>query len=170
MSTTSKPHPWLRTAMKMSLKRLPILHSLVSKSSHIRTKMKKPMMIHKLVSIKKPTKLNRFKLLKHYNYGYLGGYQFDSPSSTPLIRYCNREHEVQNRSIHDFYSVLLWCKCFGSLKAQVREDVAAPMELAMAGGIDFEEDDGDDDSVDARAERFIENFYAEMKLQRQESF
>ncbi|KAE8681465.1 hypothetical protein F3Y22_tig00111330pilonHSYRG00976 [Hibiscus syriacus] len=169
MSNASNPHPWLRrTAMQMSLQRLPILHSLVSKSNCLRTKMKKPMMIHKLVFLKKSIKLKRFKLLKYYNYGYLGGYQFDSPSTTPLVHYCNQQHEVQNRNIHDFYSVLFWCKCFGSLKAQAREeDVAAPMESPLAGEIDFEDDD---DSVDERAERFIENFYAEMRLQRQESF
>ncbi|KAK8686590.1 hypothetical protein V6N13_125614 [Hibiscus sabdariffa] len=152
--------------MKTSLKRFPILRRLVSKSNNllpisiVLSKMKRPMMIHKLVFLKKS------KRLKHYNYGFLGEYQFDSPSSTPLIHYYN-----PNTSIHDIYSMLFWCKCFGSLKVQVREEAdhlqPAPMALPLAEEIDFE--DGDY-SVDERAERFIENFYAEMRLQRQESF
>ncbi|KAK8656097.1 hypothetical protein V6N13_108656 [Hibiscus sabdariffa] len=163
----------------MPLKRLPILHRFASKSNNLvriailRAKMKNPM-IHKLVFLKKSRKLKRFKLLKHHNYGYLGEYQFDSPSSTPLIHHYNRKDELQNRSIQDILSMLFWCKCFGSLKAQVREEedhVPAPMALPPAGEMDFadEEEDGDD-SVDERVERFIENFYAEMRLQRQESF
>ncbi|KAL4281309.1 hypothetical protein GQ457_03G013740 [Hibiscus cannabinus] len=134
--------------MKMSLKRLPILHRFVSKSNNLvriailGAKMKNPM-IQKLVFLK------RFKLLKHQTYGYLGEYQFDSPSSIPLIQL-----QFQNRSIQDIVSMLLWCKCFGRVKAQVREEAE----------MDFEDDH---DSVDDRAERFIEN---EMRLQSQDSF
>ncbi|KAB2064721.1 hypothetical protein ES319_A09G040700v1 [Gossypium barbadense] len=167
--------------MKMSLKRLPILHRLVSKSNYnllrisiLLTKMKKPM-VHKLIFLKKSRKLKSFKLLKHYNHGFLGEYQFDSPSSTPLIHYYNKKHEVGNT---DIYSMLFWCKCFGCLKAQARgeEDCGLALEadhlsvvvppMALTGEIDIE----DDDSVDERAERFIQNFYAQMRLQRQESF
>ncbi|KAE8729949.1 hypothetical protein F3Y22_tig00003041pilonHSYRG00292 [Hibiscus syriacus] len=169
-------------AMKMSLKRLSILRKLLSKSNNVLripillTKMKKPMMIHKLVFLKKSTKLNRFKLLNHYNYGFLGEYQLDSSSTTPLIHYYNPQHELQNRSSHNIYSLLFRCNCFGSLNAQARQEtdcrlaldvdhLPAAMALPCAVEIDFE-----DDSVDERAERFIENFYAEMRLQRQESF
>ncbi|KAK9045506.1 hypothetical protein V6N11_051416 [Hibiscus sabdariffa] len=150
----------------MSLRRLPILHRFVSKSNNLvriailRAKTKNRM-IQKLVFLKKSRKLKRFKLVKHQNYGYLGEYQFDSPSSTPLIHHKD-ELQFQNRSIQDIVSMLLWCKCFGRLKAQVREEADhVPAEM------DFE--DGHD-SVDDRAERFIENFYAEMRLQSQDSF
>ncbi|KAL4361394.1 hypothetical protein GQ457_04G013120 [Hibiscus cannabinus] len=141
--------------MKTPLKRFPILRRLVSKSILL-TKMKRP---NKLAFLKKS---------KHYNYGFLGGYQFDSPSSTPLVHYYN-----PNTSIHDMYSMLFWCKCFGSLKAQAREEAdhlqpALPLPLPLAVETDFEDGDCERDySVDERAERFIENFYAEM---RQESF
>ncbi|XWS68846.1 hypothetical protein CRYUN_Cryun04dG0128000 [Craigia yunnanensis] len=162
----------------MPQKRLPILHKLVSKSNNILrisillAKMKKPM-ISKLFFLKKSRKLKRFKLLKHYNYGFLGEYQFDSHSSTPLIHYNNRK-KLKNRSIQDVYSLLFWCKCFGCLKAQVRGEadyrlaLEADLPAPIEGQLDLEEDQ--EDSVDERAERFIERFYAEMKLQRQESF
>ncbi|KAK8513260.1 hypothetical protein V6N13_032509 [Hibiscus sabdariffa] len=155
--------------MKTPLKRFPILRRLVSKSNNLLpvsillTKMKRP---NKLAFLKKS------KRLKHYHYGFLGGYQFDSPSSTPLIHYYN-----PNTSIHDMYSMLFWCKCFGSLKAQAREEAdhlqPAPMALPLPLAVEIDFEDGDcerDYSVDERAERFIENFYAQMRLQRQESF
>ncbi|XWS34962.1 hypothetical protein CRYUN_Cryun21dG0082800 [Craigia yunnanensis] len=167
--------------MKMPQKRLPILHKLVSKSnnllriSFLLTKMKKPM-IPKLIFIKKSRKLKSFKLLKqYYNYGFLGEYQFDPPSSTPVIHYYNRKHELKNRSIQDIYSMLFWSKCFSCLKAQVRGEADCRLELEadfpaapIGGELDLEEDQ--EDSIDERAERFIERFYAEMRLQRQESF
>ncbi|XVE84873.1 hypothetical protein DITRI_Ditri17bG0047200 [Diplodiscus trichospermus] len=166
--------------MKMPLKRLPILHKMASKSNNLLrisillTKMKKPM-IPKLIFFKKLTKLKRVKLLKHYNYGFLGEYQFDSPSSTPLIHYNNRKHELKNRSVHDIYSTLFWTKCFGCLKAQVRGEgdcrLALEVDLQAAPiGEELDLEGDQEDSVDERAERFIEWFYAEMRQQRQESF
>ncbi|XWS63539.1 hypothetical protein CRYUN_Cryun06bG0107600 [Craigia yunnanensis] len=161
--------------MEMPQKRLPILHKLVSKSKNLLRisilliKMKKPM-IQKLIFLKKSRKLKRYKLLKHYNYGFLGEYQFDSPSSTPLIHYYNRKG-LENRSIQDIDSVLIWCKCFGCLKAQVRGEADYRLALqddlpaAIGRELDLEED-----SVDERPERFIERFYAEMRLQKQELF
>ncbi|GMI75538.1 hypothetical protein like AT1G68350 [Hibiscus trionum] len=156
--------------MKTSLKRFPILRRLVSKSNNLL-----PISIHKLVFLKKSRRMKRFKLLKHYNYGFLGEYQFDSPSSTPLIHYYNPKHELGTTSIRDIYSMLFWCKCFGSLKDEAREEAdqlqPAPMALPILA-VEMEEEEGDEDSdsVDERAERFIENFYAQMRLQRQESF
>ena len=177
-----KPFLWLRIvqspAMEMPQKRLRILHKLVSKSkkllriSILLTKMKKPM-IQKLIFLKKSRKLKRFKLLKHYNNGFRREYQFDSPSSTPLIHYYNRKG-LKDRSIQDIDSVLFWCKCFGCLKAQVRGEadyrlaLKADLPAAIGRELDLEEDK--EDSVDERAERFIERFYAEMRLHRQESF
>ncbi|KAK6252675.1 hypothetical protein QUC31_014395 [Theobroma cacao] len=166
--------------MKMPQNRLPILHNLVPNNpvriSILLTKMKKPM-IPKLIYLRKSRKLKRFKLLKHYNYVFLGEYQFDSPSSTPLIHYYNRK-QPKRRSIQDIYSMLFSCKCFGWPKAQasgeadcrlVLEAVPAPIggEL-ISEALDIEDDQ--EDSVDKRAEKFIERFYAEMRLQRQESF
>ncbi|XP_022735190.1 uncharacterized protein LOC111288531 [Durio zibethinus] len=165
--------------MEMHQKRLPILHKLVAKANNLLrisillTKMKKPM-IPKLIFIKKSRKLKRFKPLKH-SYGFLGEYQFDSASSTPFIHSYNRRHELKSRRIQDIYSMLFWCKCFGCLKAQVRGEADCRLaleadlaEASIGGELDLEEDQ--EDSVDKRAERFIERFYAEMRLQRQESF
>lgn len=39
---------------------------------------------------------------------------------------------------------------------------------ALLGPLDWEDDD-EDDSIDLRAERFIERFYEEIRMQRQQS-
>uniref|UniRef100_A0A0D3EJA2 Uncharacterized protein n=1 Tax=Oryza barthii TaxID=65489 RepID=A0A0D3EJA2_9ORYZ len=80
-----------------------------------------------------------YKPHRHYNYDYVGEYQF-SPSSSPLIAYppgCRRDGGG----------------AYGE-GDQYEEE---------------EEEEDDDEGVDGRAERFIERFYEEMRLQRQRS-
>lgn len=135
--------------------------------------MRKPI-IPKLVFLKKSRKLKRFKLLKHYNYRFMGEYEF-SPSSTPLINYHAKQFK-NNRSYRDnIYSMLFLCRCLGGLRAEGGGEVEYRLSMetlpANIAGEYSQPLDLDDEeySVDERAERFIERFYKEMRMQRQES-
>ncbi|KDP29439.1 hypothetical protein JCGZ_18360 [Jatropha curcas] len=164
----------------MPQKRTPIFHKVSNlfKVSIFVSKMRKPI-IPKLIFFKKSRKLKAFMLLKHCNnknYGIIEDYEF-SASSTPLIGY--RKRQFKNGSYRDnLYSLFLLCRCLGGLKVDRGElDYALQLETAAAANaISAREylqplDLGDEyeESVDQRAERFIERFYQEMRMQRQES-
>ncbi|KAF5958055.1 hypothetical protein HYC85_005280 [Camellia sinensis] len=147
--------------------------SNLSKISIFIAKMKKPI-IPKLIFLKKSRKLKKFNLLQHYNYGYMQEYQF-SPSSTSLIHYHRKPFKKSKH--RDIYSNFFLFKCLGRLKngggghggfeLEVLpniEDAVASRELS-----ELSESGCEEDSVDERAERFIERFYEEMRMQRQES-
>ncbi|XP_008812772.2 uncharacterized protein LOC103723594 [Phoenix dactylifera] len=136
---------------------------LVALSISPMAKMKKPIS-RKLLVFKRST---RFKLLKHYNYAFIGEYEF-SPSSTPLLRH--PRSPLKKKSC--FFLSLL---CGGNGTESIAgggigdewEIPAAfvdgaeqePSELLESG----EEDDSS--SVDQKAEKFIERFYQEMRIQ-----
>ncbi|XP_016468058.1 uncharacterized protein LOC107790619 [Nicotiana tabacum] len=164
----------------MPKKRSPIfqkLSSLLNMSIFI-AKMRKPI-IPRLISLKRARKMKKFSLLKHYNYGYVQEYQF-SPSNTPLLQYHKKKSLKKQKSYRDFCSVFYISKCLGLINGQGEEKMRYPkLELeglasmgdAVVGrefseGSDFIEGD---DFIDERAEKFIERFYEEMRLQRQES-
>ncbi|KAF9674072.1 hypothetical protein SADUNF_Sadunf10G0089800 [Salix dunnii] len=161
----------------MHRKRLPIFHKVSNLLRIFVAKMRKPA-IPKLILIKKSRKLKRFKLLKHYNCGFLEEYEF-SPSSTPLIHNYPRKQFRLGSYKDNMYTVLFLCRCLGGLKAdQIGEgqyrlsmDITLPAATISTG--DFLEPldclVDEEDSVDQRAERFIERFYQDMRLQRQES-
>ncbi|XAR52424.1 hypothetical protein NMG60_11020505 [Bertholletia excelsa] len=135
-------------------------------------KMKRPI-IPKLIFLKKSSRVKKFKLLEHdISYGYFQEYQF-SPSSTPLIH--NYRKPLNKRKYADFYSVLFMCKCLGRLgdgggHVEYPLEVFPAAEVAVSRELSALSDCGsEDDSVDERAERFIERFYEEMRMQRRES-
>ncbi|KAI5579753.1 hypothetical protein POPTR_008G122700v4 [Populus trichocarpa] len=158
----------------MPRKRLSIFHKVSNlfRTSVVVAKMRKPI-ISKLIFLKKSRKLKRFKPLKHHNYGFLEEYEF-SPSSTPLIHYHGKQYK--SRSYRDnLYSMFFHCRCLGSLKAGVGEVLEYRLSMdtlpaTVANGECLEPSDlvDEEDSVDQRAERFIERFYQEIRLQRQE--
>ncbi|KAJ6721162.1 hypothetical protein OIU85_024274 [Salix viminalis] len=161
----------------MHRKRLPIFHKVSNLLRIFVAKMRKPA-IAKLILIKKSRKLKRFKLLKHYSYGFREEYEF-SPPSTPLIHDYPRK-QFRLRSYKDnIYTVLFLCRCLGGLKAdrtgegQYRLSMDSTLPAATISAGDFLEPldylVDEEDSVDQRAERFIERFYQDMRLQRQES-
>ncbi|KAK9277512.1 hypothetical protein L1049_007056 [Liquidambar formosana] len=159
----------------MPKKRSPILQKVINflKISLVLAKMGKPM-IPNLIFLKKSRKLKKFKLLKHYNYNFVEEYEF-SPSNTPLIHYYRKPFKKRSRS--DVYSMFFSCRCLGSLRGDggdgdyPLEALQPATEDAVVGELLELSDSGVDgeDSVDQRAERFIERFYEEMKMQRQES-
>ncbi|KAL6627497.1 hypothetical protein ACP70R_031223 [Stipagrostis hirtigluma subsp. patula] len=145
-----------------------------------------------------------YKPFRHYNYAYVGEYQF-SPSSSPLLpagppppgvtawrRAAAKKRRGRARMI--LASLLL---CGGDevdvavldglpraydVGAREREELAPALEwqrddadYAAAHGDEEEEDyavveeEEGDEEIDGRAERFIERFYEEMRLQRQRS-
>lgn len=132
-------------------------------------KMGKPISSSLVVFLRKSKKPKNFKLLKHYNHGYIEEYQF-SPSSTPLFQF--RRKTLKD----DICSIFYLCRCLGSFRTDRREDAAYALDALPAvedgGAVEpWEALDWDDeeDSVDQRAERFIERFYQEMRMQRQDS-
>ncbi|XP_028777287.1 uncharacterized protein LOC114733978 [Neltuma alba] len=142
-------------------------------------KLRKPI-IPKLLLLKRFKKRKDFKLLMHYNNGFHGEYQF-SPSSTPLIQF-PRKDRVKNRDYGDLCSLMFLVRCLGDFGAEVKGFNGGFAEnqleeaLSVPAITDGEEDlrepldsEDADESVDLRAERFIERFYQEMKMQRQES-
>ncbi|KAI4313904.1 hypothetical protein L6164_026847 [Bauhinia variegata] len=151
----------------MPRKRLPIFQKVPNllKILAFIMKFRKPV-VAKLLLVKKLSrkKSRDLKLLGHYNYGFLGEYQF-SPSSTPLIHYSQKR--LKSRSFGDLHSLLFLCSCLG-VRAEAGgfgdgfADDQFPAEPFDSGD--------EDESVDLRAERFIERFYQEMRMQRQESF
>ncbi|WJZ80370.1 hypothetical protein VitviT2T_000298 [Vitis vinifera] len=135
-------------------------------------KMGKPISSNLIVFLRKSRKPKDFKLLKHYNYGNTEEYQF-SPSSTPLFQY--RGKTLKNGGARDMCSMFFLCRCLGSFRADPGDgdyalEALPAVEDANAGESWGPLDWGDEeDSVDQRAERFIERFYEEMRMQRQDS-
>uniref|UniRef100_A0A0E0JDQ4 Uncharacterized protein n=1 Tax=Oryza punctata TaxID=4537 RepID=A0A0E0JDQ4_ORYPU len=130
-----------------------------------------------------------YKPHRHYNYAYVGEYQF-SPSSSPLIAYPPgvsswRRAAKKRRSKARMILASLLCGGDGDLDVAVldglprADEPCAAVEWGECGGdgggaygeeeYDEEEEEEDDEGVDDRAERFIERFYEEMRLQRQRS-
>nr|XP_010926016.1 uncharacterized protein LOC105048415 [Elaeis guineensis] len=141
---------------------------LIALSISPMARMKKPLS-RKLLLFKRS---KRFKLLKHYNYAFIGEYEY-SPSSTPLFRHprsplkkkscflsllCGGDgtDTIGEGGIGDAWEILPACVDGSDSKRE-------PSELSESG----EEDDSS--SVDEKAEKFIERFYQEMRIQREES-
>ncbi|KAJ0962702.1 hypothetical protein J5N97_027824 [Dioscorea zingiberensis] len=149
----------------MQKRRSPILRKameLIAQSMTPMGKVRKP--IGRELRLFKKAK--SFRLLKHYNFAYIGEYEF-SPSSTPLFHH-RRTMDIKKRSLR-FFCFL--CGGAGISESSALENLSLtaeklgsetpePLEL---GGED------EDDSVDTRAEKFIEMFYQEMRIQRQDS-
>ncbi|ONK81682.1 uncharacterized protein A4U43_C01F31800 [Asparagus officinalis] len=107
----------------------------------------------------------RFSLISHYNYGYIGEYEF-SPSDTPVFRLPWRPVPKKRKR---FMSLLL---CGGNA-AESSVDGGWGDELEVLSiardqseALDWEEDEA---SIDRRAERFIQRFYEEIRIQRRRS-
>ncbi|KAL5140131.1 hypothetical protein HKD37_10G029876 [Glycine soja] len=119
--------------------------------------------------LKKLVKRQELKLLRHYDYGE---YQF-SASSTPLIHRYHRK-EFKNRGHRGLCSFLYLCRCLGNLKVEGSGECQLAEGLPngnfqIEDGFIGAEDEGEEESVDEKAERFIESFYQQIRMQRQES-
>lgn len=111
--------------------------------------------------------------MKHYNYGFFGEYQF-SPSNSPLIHQYYRRKPVRYGGLQRVYSMFFLCRCLRSLRdgdGDYSLQALPAMENdrkqgALLEPLDWEDED---DSIDLKAERFIERFYEEMRMQRHKS-
>lgn len=145
--------------------------SLLKRSFYIAKSSTKPI-IPRLILLKRSRKVSG---PKSYRYQLLLDYEF-SPSSTPLTFYPLRGlNRRRFRDIRDPLSYL--CGCLGKATKSAAMDIDyGPLALPPAVGDAFLEDVvsespyKEEDSVDQRAERFIEKFYEEMRMQRRESF
>lgn len=175
----------------MPRKRLPIFHkvSKILKVSIFLAKMRKVPVIPRLVLFRKSHKrLRKFKLLqnKHYNYGFIAEYEFSPSKTRPLIR-CDQSKEIKfsHGSLRKVYSMLFLCR---RLRAEGGDNVGDglnSLQLEALPAVDHEEgvesgalfrpldwgdeEEEEEDSIDLRAERFIERFYEEMRIERQAS-
>ncbi|XP_043703177.1 uncharacterized protein LOC122653269 [Telopea speciosissima] len=140
-------------------------------------KMGKPV-CRKLIFLKKTRKFKKLKLLKYYSYAFIEEYQF-SPSNTPLIHYYRKPYKKRTRG-RDIHSLFFLCSCSGGLRVDGeyeengQKDFALESPPVIADGTAKElpeplDSDEEDDSVDQKAELFIQRFYEEMRMQSQES-
>ncbi|XP_058082397.1 uncharacterized protein LOC131230494 [Magnolia sinica] len=132
-------------------------------------KLRKPINTN-LLLFKKTRKIKHLNLLKHHNY-YIGAYQF-SPPSTPLLN----KTPFKKGSRGKLYSMFLLCSCSGNSsgggeKEEEEEDGYESEDPTVDVGRETEalDSEGEGESVDRRAEKFIERFYEEIRIQRQES-
>ncbi|XP_021749184.1 uncharacterized protein LOC110714935 [Chenopodium quinoa] len=132
-------------------------------------------------------KSGKFKFYRHYNYRFIQEYQFSPSNDTPLI-FTNKKEYFSNvrRNKNGLQSMLFMCLCLGKFGVEERDEVYSsmeflpPIEYGVTSSRSGEEEEeemleiGDGEygllsSVDERAEKFIEKFYAQMKMQGQES-
>ncbi|EEF35369.1 uncharacterized protein LOC8260382 [Ricinus communis] len=147
------------------------------------SKMRKPVIPKLILFLKKSRKLKRskFLLLDEYrnrnNYGFLHDYEFSPSSTPPLLFHCRKKMQFKKYGSYkdSIYSMFFMCRCSGGLKGG---EVALPLETVVpsASAIIHAGDYlqpldlwDEEESVDQKAERFIERFYQEMRMQRQES-
>ncbi|RLN21688.1 uncharacterized protein C2845_PM07G03210 [Panicum miliaceum] len=136
------------------------------------------------------------KPFRHYNYAYVGEYQF-SPSRSPLlpgpppgVTAWRRAAAKRRRGRARMILASLFCggdevdvAVLDGLDARSDREQHLVLAPALEWGRDDEEEEEEqeheqevvdygeegDEEVDGRAERFIQRFYAEMRLQRQRS-
>ncbi|XP_022968138.1 uncharacterized protein LOC111467464 [Cucurbita maxima] len=140
----------------MQPKRQPISQKLLNflKASIFLAKMKKPI-FPKLLFLKKSSPAKKFELLQ---------FQF-SPSTTPLFRcYRGRRRRLRRGGV---YSVLFPCRCIGNFGGEIEGEEGFPaIEGRVSEALDCSELSDEEDSIDRRAELFIEKFYADMEMER----
>nr|GMD16758.1 uncharacterized protein LOC109160828 [Ipomoea batatas] len=127
-------------------------------------KMRTPIIARLKLSLKNSRKIKRIKLHKHYNYGYIQEYEY-SPSNTPLIQ-LNYYHRMPLKKQDSMFFI---SRCLGGLMRGEKEDENRPVFDSGLEALPAPSGDEDNNSIDERAEEFIERFYEEMRLQRQES-
>ncbi|CAA0839813.1 Unknown protein [Striga hermonthica] len=119
------------------------------------------------------------KLLKQYNhyhyYNYAEEYEF-SASSTPLFGF--QRKNIGRASFKKLYpDFSMFSKCLGSFGGEEKDNKMYCLEMGfevqadLVGDREWTAEIGswdDDESVDERAERFIQRFYEDMREQRKE--
>ncbi|CAI9096161.1 OLC1v1032245C1 [Oldenlandia corymbosa var. corymbosa] len=144
------------------------------------SRMRTSVNIPRLISVQKSSKkMKKFILLRHYNYNYVHEYQF-SPSNSPLsLSHSIYRRAAKKRRYEEICSIFPIGNCLGVINKETENRGYPLMELKAVPYIensiteelydDSEEDRGDVDSIDERAEKFIERFYEEIRMQRKES-
>ncbi|KFK41249.1 hypothetical protein AALP_AA2G104800 [Arabis alpina] len=149
----------------MFQRRRPIFHRV---SKLLKVSILRRSIISRLKFPIKPRRsTKRVKLLQQYNYKFLQEYQF-SPTNTSIIRYRSKKIRISRSSLRRIYGLLFLSHCIGRSNDEplhCLHQVASPaMELIPQPFDYFSEDD----SIDMKAERFIEKFYDEMRMQERE--
>ncbi|XP_010551249.1 PREDICTED: uncharacterized protein LOC104821918 [Tarenaya hassleriana] len=156
----------------MPQRRRPIFHRV---SNLLKVPILRRPIIQKLKFRTKPRKSKRLELLRHYNYRFLEEYQF-SPPTTPLIRRGKRRNPIDNAMFRRVFWIFFPSRCIGGLKEErvldarkrswIEVETLPCAASELSEPLDyFGEDDYGDDSIDLRAEMFIERFYGEMRME-----
>lgn len=169
LSQTSKDQTFFITMPK---KNPALLHKLSNLLVFL-AKLKKPIIPKMIIFLKKTRKLNKFKQYSYYN--YVKEYEF-SPSSTPLIEF-RRNSRNGRISFKKLYSIsrCLGTECYHGKKELFSVEMATEQFPCFEIGRELMAVDSssnswseDDQTVDERAERFIQRFYEDMRRQRQD--
>lgn len=166
----------------MFQRRRPIFHkvSRILKVSIFR----RPIIPRLKLPINQRRSAKRVKQLQQYNYKFLQEYQF-LPSRTSLIRYCRKRIRISRSGLKHIYDLLIFSRCIGQCSDECVVDtitqswiemeieplhcapeVASPLREFSKPFDCFHEDD----SIDLKAERFIQNFYHKMRMQKREFY
>lgn len=149
----------------MSQRRRPIFQR-VSKLLKVSI-LRRPIIPRLKLPIKPRRSTKRVKLLQQYNYRFLQEYQF-SPTNTSFIRYRRKSIRISRSGLRRIYRLLFLSQCIGRSNDEpfhcVHGFASPAMELIPQPFDYFSEDD----SIDLKAERFIEKFYDEMRMQARE--
>ncbi|CAH8357170.1 unnamed protein product [Eruca vesicaria subsp. sativa] len=139
--------------------------------------LRKPIIPRLNLPIKQRRSAKRVKLLQQYNYKFLQEYQL-SPSPTSLNRFRRKRIRISKLGLKHIYSLLFLSRCIDRSNNEHVVDtiphnwmeieplhcvhgVASPSRETSQP---FDYFSGDD-SIDLKADRFIEKFYNEMRLQ-----
>jgi len=131
----------------------------------------------KLIPIKQ-RRSKRVKLLQQHNYKFLQEYQF-SPSSTSFIKCYGKSIQISRSGLKRIYGLLFLSQCIGRYNENDDTITQSWMEMEpfhYALGVASPAREhlqpfdyfSEDDSIDLKAERFIEKFYDEMRMQARE--
>ncbi|KAG2312808.1 hypothetical protein Bca4012_027371 [Brassica carinata] len=141
--------------------------------------LRRPIIPRLKLPIKQSRSAKRVKLLQQYNYKFLQEYQF-SPSRTSLMGYRRKRIRISRSSLKYIYSLLFLSQCIGQRNDECGFDTLTqswtekdPLHCARGVASPSRKlskpfDYFHDDSIDLKAERFIQKFYHEMRMQERE--
>lgn len=149
----------------MFQRRKPIFHR-VTKLLKVSI-LRRPIMPRLKLPMKTRRSTKKVKLLQQYKYKFLQEYQL-SPSRTFLIRYRRKRIRISTSGLRRISKLLFLSQCIGRSSYDeplcCGHGVASPAS-ELPQPFDYL---SEDDSIDLKAERFIEKFYVEMRMQARE--
>ncbi|XP_010681498.2 uncharacterized protein LOC104896448 [Beta vulgaris subsp. vulgaris] len=145
-------------------------------------KMRKPISLNLIFFKKKSGIIAKFKFHRHYNYGFIRECRFSASGTRLIFPRKKQYYSTERKNRKNLHSLLVMCTCLGKFGVEEREEVYSSMEVLppVKNGITSCKEEEMEmleigsgefgvSSVDERAERFIQKFYAQMRMQNQEA-